>query len=167
MTAFLSINLAHSTCSAAHCRLALVARIAGNAIGADEFLPNMGSEDFLLCLSRQALEASCAEASVQPRQKVRETRAALVEHFASEHFVHPASRFAPPADELLGWIHAGAANDVIDTGFQDDEDGGAGDPGADHEAQLNGDTDQKDLRDTEGAAGEEDQDQAFDQRAAA
>ncbi|MFB7146037.1 ParB/RepB/Spo0J family partition protein [Agrobacterium deltaense] len=66
----------------------MVSRIAGEAIGADEYLPNMGSEDFLLCLSRQALEVSCAEASVQPRPKVRETRAALVEHFANEHFVH-------------------------------------------------------------------------------
>ncbi|KQX52457.1 hypothetical protein [Ensifer sp. Root954] len=66
----------------------------------DEFLPNMGSEEFLLCLSRQALEGSCAEASVQPRPKVRETRAALVEHFANEHFVHALGRFAPPADEL-------------------------------------------------------------------
>src|SRR3546814_13494165 len=90
----------------------MVARIAGDAIGADEFLPNMGSEDFLLCLSRQALEASCAEASVQPRPKVRETRTALVEHFANEHFVHPSACFAPPADELLDWIRAGAPPDV-------------------------------------------------------
>jgi len=103
----------------------MISRIAGDAIGADEFLPNMGSEDFLSCLSRQALEASCAEASVQPRQKVRETRAALVEHFANEHFVHPSGRFAPPADELLDWIRAGAATDVIGSGEHED-DGGHG-----------------------------------------
>lgn len=84
----------------------------------DEFLPNMGSEEFLLCLSRQALEGSCAEASVQPRPKVRETRAALVEHFANEHFVHALGRFAPPADELLGWVRAGAATDIIGAGPQ-------------------------------------------------
>ena len=91
----------------------MVARIAGEAIGADGFLPNMGSEDFLLCLSRQALEASCTEASVQPRPKVRETRSALVEHFTSEHFVHASARFAPPADELLEWIRAGSDTGVI------------------------------------------------------
>jgi ParB family transcriptional regulator, chromosome partitioning protein len=96
----------------------MVARIAGEAIGADAFLPNMGSEEFLMCLSRQALEASCAEASVQPRPKVRETRTALVEHFATKHFVHASARFAPPADELLDWIRAGAATDVIDAGSQ-------------------------------------------------
>lgn len=72
----------------------------------------------MLCLSRQALEGSCAEASVQPRPKVRETRAALVEHFANEHFVHALGRFAPPADELPGWVRAGAATDIIGAGPQ-------------------------------------------------
>ncbi|MUO85247.1 ParB N-terminal domain-containing protein [Agrobacterium vitis] len=117
----------------------MVARIAGEAIGADEFLPNMGSEDFLLCLSRQALEASCAEASVQPRPKVRETRTALVEHFANEHFVHPSARFAPPADELLEWIRAGADTGVIGSTPQDEEESGADDPSVDQPEHDTGD----------------------------
>jgi ParB family chromosome partitioning protein len=33
----------------------VVARVAGQAIGADNFLPNMGTEDFLSCLSRTAM----------------------------------------------------------------------------------------------------------------
>jgi ParB family chromosome partitioning protein len=74
----------------------------------------MGSEDFLLCLSRQALEASCAKASVQPRQKVRETRAALVEHFVTNHFVHSSGRFAPPRDELYEWLKSGAGTDAVE-----------------------------------------------------
>jgi ParB family transcriptional regulator, chromosome partitioning protein len=90
----------------------IVSRIAGEAIGADAFLLNMGSEEFLSCLSRQALEASCADAAVQPRQKVRDTRATLVEHFANEHFVHASARFAPPSDELFDWIRAGAAENA-------------------------------------------------------
>lgn len=143
----------------------MIARIAGDAIGADEFLPNMGSEDFLLCLSRQALEASCAEASVQPRPKVRETRAALVEHFASEHFVHPSGRFAPPADELLDWIRAGVATDISGRGSQDD-DGDAGDPGEEQEARVEEEADQDDPRDTDAEA-EDGHDQDFDHRAAA
>jgi ParB family chromosome partitioning protein len=73
----------------------VVSRIAGEAIGADSFMPNMGSEDFLLCLSRQALEAAAKEANVLPRQKVRETRAALVDHFRQERFVHSAALFVP------------------------------------------------------------------------
>lgn len=142
----------------------MVARIAGEAIGADEFLSNMGSEDFLLCLSRQALEASCAEASVQPRPKVRETRAALVEHFASEHFVHSSGRFAPPADELLDWIRAGAATDAIGAGSRSD-DGETGEVGEEQAGQVEEDVDQDDPQDADGAANEENG-QDFDQRAA-
>ena len=144
----------------------MIARIAGDAIGADEFLPNMGSEDFLSCLSRQALEASCVEASVQPRQKVRETRAALVEHFASEHFVHPSGRFAPPADELLDWIRAGAATDVIGSGRHQDDDGHDEDLGEEQEGQASEERDHDDPQDTD-VGSEDEHDQDFDQRAAA
>ncbi|WP_204319845.1 hypothetical protein, partial [Klebsiella pneumoniae] len=59
----------------------IVARVAGDVVGADNFLPNMGSDDFLSCLSRGALEGSCKDTPVLPRQKVKDTRAALVEHF--------------------------------------------------------------------------------------
>ncbi|AYD05265.1 ParB N-terminal domain-containing protein [Neorhizobium sp. NCHU2750] len=144
----------------------MIARIAGDAIGADKFLPNMGSEDFLLCLSRQALEASCTEASVQPRSKVCETRAALVEHFATQHFVHPAGRFAPPADELLDWIRAGAATDVIGAGFQDDGIGDAGASAEEYEGQLEEGADQDDPHDADVEA-DDGRDEFFDQRAAA
>jgi ParB family chromosome partitioning protein len=144
----------------------IVARIAGDAIGADAFLPNMGSEDFLLCLSRQALEASCAEASVQPRQKVRETRAALVEHFANEHFVHPSGRFATPADELLEWIRAGAATDAIGAGQRDAGEADLDDPKddqEDHDADdaVEGEPQAADMPDLN------ERDEDYDQRAAA
>ncbi|MBB5538804.1 ParB N-terminal domain-containing protein [Rhizobium giardinii] len=86
----------------------VVARIGGAAVGADGFLPNMGSEDFLLCLSRQALEAAAKETGVQPRARVRETRAALVEQFgADKTFVHPAALFAPDSQEVLDLIRQG------------------------------------------------------------
>lgn len=99
----------------------LVSRVAGDVIGADAFLPNMGTEDFLLCLSRQALEAACTEVSVQPRPKVRETRAALVEHFADARFVHPAARFAPDMDELTRWIASNGDEALVDE-TDDDQD---------------------------------------------
>ncbi|MBY5801965.1 hypothetical protein HFN54_12960 [Rhizobium leguminosarum] len=44
----------------------VVVLIAGDAIGADAFLPNMGTEEFLACLSRPALEASCGGTRVVP-----------------------------------------------------------------------------------------------------
>ncbi|WP_318765173.1 ParB/RepB/Spo0J family partition protein [Agrobacterium fabrum] len=90
----------------------VVSRIAGDAIGADSFLPNMGSEDFLLCLSRQALEAAAKEVNVLPRQKVRETRAALVGHFGQERFVHASALFAPDRQDVTDLIkHGEAVND--------------------------------------------------------
>jgi len=89
----------------------IVSRIAGTVIGADSFLPNMGTEDFLVCLSRQALEAACGDTSVLPRNKVRDTRAALVEHFQEERFVHGSALFAPDANELADWK---ARNEIVE-----------------------------------------------------
>ncbi|RWC38139.1 MAG: plasmid partitioning protein [Mesorhizobium sp.] len=82
----------------------VVARVAGDVIAADHYLPNMGTEDFLSCLSRQALEAACADTSVLPRQKVKDTRAALVEHFKEGRFVHPSALFAPAPEKLTSWL---------------------------------------------------------------
>ena len=82
----------------------IVARMAGSAIGADTFLPNMGTEDFLSCLSRPALERACADTPVLPRQRVKDTRAALVGHFKDGHFVHPAALFSPDPAKLATWL---------------------------------------------------------------
>ncbi|AGS24571.1 plasmid partitioning protein (plasmid) [Rhizobium etli bv. mimosae str. Mim1] len=92
----------------------VVSRIAGEAIGADGFLPNMGTEDFLLCLSRQALETAAKEANVQPRARVRETRAALVDHFTSTEatFVHPTALFAPDAKDVADLLKHGDCFDA-------------------------------------------------------
>ncbi|ACM39297.1 chromosome partitioning protein (plasmid) [Allorhizobium ampelinum S4] len=101
----------------------IVARIAGDAIGADAFLPNMGTEDFLSCLSRHALETSAGQAAVVPRPKVKETRAALVDHFKEERFVHPTALFAPAMEDLTALFKAGAAPDEdADTSFGTAED---------------------------------------------
>ncbi|RWE28757.1 ParB N-terminal domain-containing protein [Mesorhizobium sp.] len=94
----------------------IVARVAGDAIGADDFLANMGSEEFLSCLSRSALEASCKDTPVLPRQKVKDTRAALVEHFREGRFVHPAALFAPDRAKLSSWLTSKAATGEDDPG---------------------------------------------------
>ena len=95
----------------------VVSRIAGEAIGADAFLPNMGTVDFLECLSRTALEASCSGTSVLPRPRVRDTRAALVEHFKDGHFVHPAALFAPDLQDLVSFL---AARDETEESEEED-----------------------------------------------
>jgi ParB family transcriptional regulator, chromosome partitioning protein len=80
------------------------ARIAGQAVGADSFLPNMGTDEFLSCLSRSAMEGTAKSASVPVQQKVKDTRSALVKRFADTEFVHPSALFAVRAEELAGWI---------------------------------------------------------------
>jgi ParB family chromosome partitioning protein len=82
----------------------MVARVAGMAIGADGFLPNMGTEDFLSCLSRTALEASCVDTPVQPKPRVKDTRAALVEHFREGRFIHPVALFRPDPAKLVAYL---------------------------------------------------------------
>jgi len=96
----------------------VVARVAGHMIGADGFLPNMGTEDFLSCLSRNAVEAACKDTAVLPRQRVKDTRAALVEHFKEGNFVHPSALFAPDPEKLAAWLKK---NEPIEQ--SDDEDG--------------------------------------------
>ena len=82
----------------------LIARIAGDAVGADQFLPNMATEDFLSCLSRNALEAAAEAAGMPSRIKVKDTRAALVEHFAEGKLVHPAAHVAPSTEAVRAWV---------------------------------------------------------------
>lgn len=99
----------------------VVALVAGNAIGADGFLANMGTEDFLSCLSRPALEGSCAETPVLPRARVKDTRAALVEHFKEGHFVHPAALFVPDATGLTEWLANRMVTELEDEDVPDTE----------------------------------------------
>ena len=92
----------------------MVARVAGVAIGADAYLPNMGTKDFLACLSRQALEAACSDTSVQPKPRVKDTRAALVEHFKEGRFVHPAALFRPDPAKLAEYLKTNEVPDGED-----------------------------------------------------
>ncbi len=73
----------------------MVARHAGAAIGADVYLPNMATQEFLSCLSKQAMESTASANKVLPRNTGKETRAALIAHVGEGSFVHPAALFAP------------------------------------------------------------------------
>ncbi|EJT00800.1 plasmid partitioning protein, partial [Rhizobium sp. CCGE 510] len=95
-----------------------------------------GTEDFLLCLSRPSLEAAAREANVQPRARVRETRAALVDHFASTEaaFVLPAAVFAPNPKDIADLLKHG---DPLD----EEVEVATGDAGGDVQPDANGDAD--------------------------
>jgi len=110
----------------------IVARIAGATIGADEFLPNMGTEDFLSCLSRPALEASCKDTPVLPRQRAKDTRAALAEHFKDGRFVHSAALFAPDPAKLSEWLSSSTTVSGDADEVNEETAGTADDPAEDH-----------------------------------
>jgi ParB family chromosome partitioning protein len=113
----------------------VVACVAGEAIGADNFLPNMGTEEFLSCLSRTALEVACNGTPVLPRPRVKDTRAELVKHFADARLVHPAALFAPAPDKVAAWIdrYSAADHDEFDESSDEADTGGDAevDPGED------------------------------------
>ena len=122
------------SCRRGHTSSGVVARIAGDAIGADSFIANMATEAFVECLSRPALESSCAAASVLPGKRVRETRAALVEHYKEGVFVHPAARFAPELGELSYLLKARDLAMGEGEPRDEDESEGDGDGGSTAEA---------------------------------
>jgi len=88
------------SCSLGHGDSGLPARIAGDAIGADAHLGNMATEDFLSCLSKTAIERVGSTLNVQPRQRVKDTRAAVVAEAAGSTYIHPAALFALSQAEI-------------------------------------------------------------------
>ena len=88
------------SCSLGHGDSGLPARIAGDAIGADAHLDNMATEEFLSCLSKTAIERVGSSLNVLPRQRVKDTRAAVVAEAAGSTYIHPAALFARSQPEI-------------------------------------------------------------------
>jgi ParB family chromosome partitioning protein len=88
------------SCSLGHGDSGLPSRIAGDAIGADAHLSNMATEEFLSCLSKTAVERVGSSLNVLPRQRVKETRAAVVTEAAGSTYIHPAALFALSQAEI-------------------------------------------------------------------
>jgi len=80
-----------------------VARIAGDAIGADAHLPNMATAEFLSCLSKAAVEdvAISLDVPVQPTGKA--TRGAVIARVGGARWLYPAALFAAEgaAEEVM------------------------------------------------------------------
>ena len=111
------------SCSLGHGDSGLPARIAGDAIGADAHLGNMATEDFLSCLSKTAIERVGSSLNVLPRQRVKDTRAAVIAEAAGSTYIHPAALFALSQAEIAhhseaprdySWELAGGEDDRSD-----------------------------------------------------
>ncbi|MDT8278518.1 ParB N-terminal domain-containing protein [Roseomonas mucosa] len=97
-----------------------VARVAGDAIGADQFLPNMATDDFLKCLSKGAMERAASAENVLPRQTGKATREALIAQVGQGTYVLPAARFALTTDEMAK-LRVRAADTAADPETGEDE----------------------------------------------
>jgi ParB family chromosome partitioning protein len=105
----------------------LLARIAGDAIHADAYLPNMATEELLSCLTKKAVEAAASAENVAPRPRAKDTRAALIERYAGGTYVLPTARFAVTAAEAEDL--ADAEFDEHDADAPDMTDGARGESG--------------------------------------
>jgi ParB family transcriptional regulator, chromosome partitioning protein len=98
------------SCSLGYGDSGVPARIAGDAIGADVHLGNMATEEFLSCLSKAGIERVGSSLNVQPRQRVKDTRTAVVAEAAGSTYVHPAALFALSQAEIAH--HSEAPRDL-------------------------------------------------------
>ena len=95
-------------------------RIAGETLGAATHLPTMATEEFLSCLSRQALERSAAAESVKVEVRVKDTRASLVKHCAGKTWHFPGALFPLTDVERANaaprthWVGGASGNDQQD-----------------------------------------------------
>jgi len=100
---------------------------AGFAIGADAYLPQMATAEFLTCLSKDAINRAATSVGVLPRERAKDTRAAVIAHFKDGGtFVFPSAQFtagiaeaqALDAGRKPGEIDANAANDGAESSAQ-------------------------------------------------
>jgi ParB family chromosome partitioning protein len=78
----------------------LGARIAGYTIDARQFLPTMATQDFLSCVSKPEIERIATSSGVLPRPTGKATRAAVIERFKDERYIHPAAAFELSAEDI-------------------------------------------------------------------
>ncbi len=91
------------------------ARIAGDTIGAAAFLPNMAAEEFLSCLSRQALEREATANSIPIEARLKDTRARMSKHFAATTWRYPGALFTlteRERDQVRDWSETIENNSV-------------------------------------------------------
>ncbi len=105
-----------------------VARIAGDAIGANAHLPNMATADFLACLSKAATGRAATDLAVPVASTGKATRAAIVARIGQGRWIYPAALFSAPDETLAPGATREHRNaewvpDVADgTGAGNDED---------------------------------------------
>jgi ParB family chromosome partitioning protein len=141
------------SCSIGRSDSGLVARIAGNALGADAYIGNMGAEDFLRCLSKSGIEKVGSSLCVLPRPRAKDTRAEVIKQASGTAYVHPAALFALSKAEIA--LHAETRRDYSWSSLSPGEDAQNidGDAGGEGERQDNVDLSNEQGRHDDGADG--------------
>ena len=75
-------------------RSGAVARLAGDAIGADAHLPNMATTEFLSCLSKAAAEGVARGLNVPVQPTGKATRGAVITRVGEGRWIYPPALFA-------------------------------------------------------------------------
>lgn len=102
-----------------------VARIAGDAIDASRYLPNMATEAFLSCLSKTAIGKAATAERVSVAIRSKDTRAALVERFKNSVYIYPAAHFKLSSEEVAGDVKS--RRSVVMNRWSDPDEDAAGD----------------------------------------
>ena len=125
------------SCSIGRSDSGLVARIAGDALGADAHVGNMATEDFLGCLSKAGIEKVGSSLRVLPRPRAKDTRAEVIKQASGTTYVHPAALFALTEAEIT--LHAETPRDYSWSPINPGEDAQDidGDAGGEGERQDN------------------------------
>ena len=133
----------------------LVARIAGDAVDASRHLPNMATEEFLSCLSKAGVEKAAAAVEVRVEARAKDTRARLVERFATGVYHYPGALFRVTEEDIAaakaleprhyvpgaGW----AANSGQGNGSAGEEDEAEGSPRDENLREVDAQDDGNDL----------------------
>jgi ParB family transcriptional regulator, chromosome partitioning protein len=122
----------------------MVARIAGDAIGATLYMPNMATEAFLSCLSKAALERVAAAEDVRVGARAKDTRAQMVERFKNGSYVYPGAVFKPSDADLANAKTERSSRNVAGTESEAD-DAEIDREGPDVDGQSNDETDGNEL----------------------
>ncbi len=106
----------------------VVARIAGDAIGADTLIANMAEDEFLKTLSKGGIEQANRALGIQPRNTGKEMRAALIQHVGQGTYVLPAACFGLTAEEVAQLQERTADDAGASAQPSDEDEADAGDP---------------------------------------
>jgi hypothetical protein len=64
----------------------------------------MATDEFLACLSRQALEKAAETEGVRAEVRVRDTRARFIERFSGTRYLYPGALFRLTAEEISATV---------------------------------------------------------------